>query len=503
MTIQDFRAHSWWYIFLFLVGAASTAVEITGLRFLAPLFGSSLPVWGSAIATVLAGLALGYAQGGMRARHGVSESLVLRYATWAAAFFLLLPPLFRLTAWLRTTALSDDIPLLIIPALILAFLALFVPSVAFGMVTPLAVQAEAARRRQGAGQVSGRISTLTTLGSLAGILIPSFLTIPLLGTRATVIIFALLVLGISLSHQRLTRVTIIPLVLVLLTALMGVVPSRLPSSIIFTAETAHQHVLVEEKADGRVLMFDAGLGIQSMYAPATYTNGYWDYLAALPAFLPDGKSEISVLVLGAAASTTERQLTRWWQPEITFNFTSVELDGALFDVAAAYFDPPHRHTVVSDARVFAASDTNQYDIIIVDAYSRELTVPFHLVTTEFFQELAPRLAPDGILAINANAAYADTLWLRSLTTTLATVFPEVRIASLPESCNHLLLAGQRSWVNTPVLPVPAPVTSLLPVFAEAQVPERKGWVLTDDYAPTDMLGIFALLEKRQAPACAA
>lgn len=33
-----------WYGFLIAVGAASTAVEIVGLRLLAPVFGSSLPV---------------------------------------------------------------------------------------------------------------------------------------------------------------------------------------------------------------------------------------------------------------------------------------------------------------------------------------------------------------------------------------------------------------------------------------------------------------------------
>lgn len=498
---KDFIASLWWYCFLFFVGAASTAVEITGLRFLAPLFGSSLPVWGSAIATVLAGLALGYHQGGKRAQRPVSVSLVVQYATVAAALFLLLPLLFRCIAWLRDASLTTGNPIPAAGALLIAFLTLLIPSVVFGMVSPLAVQAEAAWRKESAGHVAGRISALTTVGSLAGILIPSFLTIPLLGTRATVWLFAGVVLLFSLSHVRLSARLNLALLLLMGTALVGVVPSSLPPTVLLAAETAHQRIAVAQRGNRRILMFDAGFGVQSVHTDEIYTEGYWDYLATVPALLPQEDSELSVLVLGAATSTTERQLQRWWGNAKKFTFTSVELDKALFPVAEKYFAPPTRKMVADDARVFVNQDTAQYDIIVIDAYARELTVPFHLVTAEFFQELAARLAPHGIVAINANAAYADTLWVRSLTTTLARVFPEVRVASLPKSCNHLLLAAHTPWRATTTDAVPPPAATLLPTLKEAQPATTNGWLLTDDRAPTDLLGILALVESGRAPAC--
>ncbi|MEK7557180.1 MAG: fused MFS/spermidine synthase, partial [Patescibacteria group bacterium] len=380
-----------WYLFLFTSGAASTALEIAGLRFLAPLFGSSLPIWGAAIATVIAGLALGYAHGGRRAREETTILTVVCYACAGAIFFLLMPAVYH---WAKVLPGSVG--------LTLAYAILFVPSVVFGAVNPLAVQVEAARRGEAAGSVAGRISSLTTIGSLLGILLPSFITIPFLGTRETSWVFGGAVLLLSLpllfepkgSPRAKSRGPLISIVLLALAAaLTSLIPAPPDPDTIFAAETPYQHVAVKQYGSTRALTFDATFGIQSVYTRERYTDGYWDYVAAPPAFLP--KENIRVLVLGAAASTSEHQLQKFWAGQKTFEFTSVELDGALFKIADAYFDPPERTTVAADARAFIASDTNQYDIIIVDAYARELTIPFHLVTQEFFETVKPRLAAGG------------------------------------------------------------------------------------------------------------
>lgn len=502
MISRTVLVHLWWYGFLFLVGAASTAVEITGLRFLAPLFGSSLPVWGSAIATVLAGLSWGYARGGKRAQRGVTPQVVVQHGALAAALFLLLPVLFRVTTRLRSLALASDNPLLAAGTLVVPILTLLIPSIAFGMTTPLAVQAEATRRGENAGQVAGRISALTTLGSLAGIVLPSFLTIPLLGTQGSVWLFAGLVLLASLPLLNPTKHLTATVWLILIGVTGAIIPFPRNPSVLFSAETPHQHVTVVQFPGQRLLQYDAGHGIQSLYTEKLYTGGYWDYLAALPALLPRREPAVETLILGAAASTTERQMHRWWEPTTTLHFTSVELDRALFPIAEQYFDPPPRTTIASDARVFVTQDTKRYDIVVLDAYSRELTVPFHLVTVEFFELLKDRLAPQGIVAINANAAYADTLWLRSLTTTLQRVFPHVQLISLPASCNHLLLAATAPWeMPTVINTFPEPVAALLPTLAHAQPAHQAGLILTDDRAPTDLLGLLALSQRSRTPAC--
>ncbi|MGH9857737.1 MAG: fused MFS/spermidine synthase, partial [Acidobacteriota bacterium] len=464
-----------WYVLIFSVGVASTAVEITGLRFLAPLFGSSLPVWGSAIATVLAGLAWGYSEGGRQAQTRTPLPLVFRYSVVGSVVFLWIPVAFRLVTYAQNVYLTSNNSVALISAFGLSFLTLFVPSFIFGMINPLAVQAQATAREQAPGEVAGKIASLSTIGSLVGILLPSFLLIPLVGTNITVWLCAApaLLLGLRgfFKQRRDTRL----LVLLAVTLSTVFLPNRHESNVLFAAETRQQHVTVREHNGSRLLTFDASLGIQSLFTKNTYTHGYWDYLAAVPAFFAS-QDHLSVLVLGAAASTTERQMHRLWQEAKTFDFTSVEIDSELFAIADRYFYPPARQTVVADARRFVAADNHQYDLIIIDVYERELSVPFHLTTVEFFEQLRPRLAPGGIVAININATDEQTLWVRSLARTAAAIFPEVRLAAVPDSCNFLLLATTKSWPQaTSALPLIQP---LLPPLENATRPDADGLLLT-------------------------
>ena len=496
-TISD----TYWYTFLLVVGTASIAVEITGMRFLAPLFGSSLPVWGLAIAAVLAGLAWGYTIGGQLVQRGSDPILVFRQAAWGATVFLWMPAVFALAMWLQDFSHQLNSFFYLAPAAILAYGILFISSYVFGTVSPLAIQAEADRRRQSAGQVAGRISALTTVGSLAGIIIPSFLTIPLLGSNITVWLFAGLALSLSVrplvqEPKHLLRLLSLAAIAVLITLAL-----RSPSdNIIFAKETKHQYVTVQQHGQTRQLVFDANLGIQSKYTPDLYTNGYWDYLASLPALLPETDTDISVLVLGAAASTTERQMHRFWQDTRTLKFTSVELDGDLFAIADAYFYPPKRQTVTADARQFVASTSTKYDIIALDAYARELTIPFHLTTTQFFTQLSEHLAPNGLLAINVNTASTDSLWLRSLGRTLYAQFPHLRLIHVPQSCNYLLLASRKS-LPAENLSAPSAVIPLLPTLRTTIPLRTDGLLLTDDRSPTDLLGFAALISPTNNASC--
>lgn len=487
-----------------LVGASSTAVEITGLRFLAPLFGSSLPVWGGAIATVLGGLAIGYSLGGKRTRYPISPGLVFQYAVVASLIFLCFPFAFQLASFLQTASLLDAPLLPNIAALVIAFCMLLAPSMVFGLISPLASQLETTFLNQTTGQASGKVFTLTTAGSLLGILIPSFITIPLLGSKETVWLFAISLIAISMVSLWWTKRSYV-IVIFLTSSAMGLSLLHLSdqSNIIFAQETPLQYVTVRQVGDRRLLSFDGNLGIQSIYSPHPHVEAYWDYLAALPIFLPS-QENLSVAVLGAAASSAERQLERFWSDQKNFFFTSVELDNYLFPIADTYFDPPPRQKITSDARVFVGSSQSTYDLVILDTYTRETTVPFHLATVEFFHQIKQRLTSQGVLVINVNAISRDSLWIRSLSKTVSQAFPHVRLASLPNSCNHLLIASAHPWQqHLPNQKVPPLVAPLVPILAHAQPPLSDGVLLTDNRAPTDLLGLLALTWNPKGLGCGA
>jgi len=445
------------------------------LRLLAPVFGSSLPVWGSAIAVVLGGLAWGYTLGGQRAQEEIAEELVFKTAILGAAIFVWMPVFFNWARIFREAFSGGGAGGLVLGSLALSILALLPASVVFGMISPMAVQVEARRRGETAGQVAGRIFTLTTMGSLFGILLPSFFTIAFLGTKETIWIFAGAVIALALPALISSgRFKLWGWLIAIILGLIAANWESARANVVWSQETPYQHVDVRNMPDGLWLTFDAGLGLEAMLPKEALTKAYWDYLALLPAWLDADKAE--VLVLGAATSTTERQMTKLWGEEKSFNFTSVELDGALFSIADRFFDPPERKKVVADGRVFIAQDKKQYDIVVVDAYARELTIPFYMATREFFAEIKPRLKSRGILALNINSCQDDSLMMRSLGKTLRTVYKKVGQIAVPDSCNRLLIATD--WE-----------------VGLAPVPTEGGWILTDNRAPTEWLGLAALIAK--------
>lgn len=490
-------------MFLLVEGATAIAVEITGLRFLAPLVGSSLPVWGLAIAVVLAGLAWGYTLGGKLAERKPALPLVFQYTAVGAVAFFWMPAIFNLAHTLRNVYFDHQNLPAMGSALVLAYAALLIPSVVFGIVSPLAVEAEANRRNERAGHVAGRIFTFTTVGSLLGILVPSFITIPFLGSRVTVWLFAGLTLSLCV-RELISRPTLLARLLLVaaLALVIGLLGIQSSPDIFFAKETAHQYVTVRQRGPSRVLVFDGYSGIQSMITENTYTGQYWDYAASLPALLPSDQNTASMLVLGAAGSTTERQAVRLWQDTKQFLFTSVDIDKELFDIADKYFQAPPRHRVAADARSFVASDTKFYDIILVDTYTRELTVPFHLATKEFFHAVSKRLAPNGIVAVNINTRSPDTLWIQSVARTLQTQLPYVRLAHIPNSCNYLLLSSAAPLpTNISIDHIPEAIHPLLPSLTSTVAPANGGLLLTDDRSPTDMLGLAALLRSQSSASC--
>lgn len=490
-----------WYFFLFLAGASSTAVEVAGLRLLVPLWGSSLPVWGIIIATVLAGLAAGYRWGGIRARQPVVINTVLETAMLAGAWFTCMPLIIRLAENLLFIDSPQFDGLLTLASFVLSLFALFIPSVFFGMISPLAVQTEVSLDQRTAvqrtaGNAAGLISTLTTSGSIVGLLLPSILTIPLFGTRQTIWIFAGSLLIVSALYRWHYRQSIHQLagLLLGLSLLEALWPSAKNTNIIWAQETPYQHVTVAAHGQRHELIYDAGYGIQSRYTPETYTDGYWDYMGALPLFFPPEQPDFSLAVIGAGASSTERQLHAFWQGYKRLAFTSVEIDKAVTDIAARFFYPPERHVVVADGRRFLRTNTEHYDVIAIDSYAQELTIPFHLATREFFQQVKQRLKPNGMVVLNTNALSADTLFIRSLARTANAVWPQVQMIDIPQACNFLILAADHPIkLQLPAADKrPGVLEPLLPTLSAAWTPRTDGILMTDNRAPTDILGLAAL-----------
>ncbi|MGH7255529.1 MAG: spermidine synthase, partial [Nitrospirales bacterium] len=188
---------------------------------------------------------------------------------------------------------------------------------------------------------------------------------------------------------------------------------------------------------------------------------------------------------------------------------TVEVDPSVVRAAEAFFAyrPATGHRVfVQDARAFLRDTDLRYDVIWVDVLARHL-IPFHLTTREFFAELRAHVGPDGVVAVNlaSSSLQGDRLRAEAIVSTLRTAFPNlVTFAvkgpwdSKTEAVNVLFFVGP----GVPIMETPTFATRVQDLLAVRRLPQQvprllreryarpwgHGLVLTDDFAPFDLLG---------------
>ena len=218
--------------------------------------------------------------------------------------------------------------------------------------------------------------------------------------------------------------------------------------------------------------------------PVYYTQSMTAGLAYAPAL-----TSAAIIGLGGGR-------TAWYHhksiPEL--EMTAVELDPAVAEIADEFFsvhDEDNFDVEILDGRMWLArNEDRRFDIIMVDAY-RGPFVPFHLLTTEFYELVSDRLNPGGVVVQNVEPS---TMLFDSAVATIAAVFD-----------NLVFIEGQGNIV---ILAYDGPVRDdaelqriaaerqaefgfrypLPDILARRYTPEvGKAEPLTDDFAPVEYL----------------
>src|SRR3954471_11812547 len=150
-----------------VVGASSLGAEIAAARLLAPYFGASTIVWANTIATVLVALSIGYWVGGRMADRNPDLGGLCRLALAASVLLALVP--FAAGPFLRVSvdALDSVSAGAFLGSLVAVLALVAVPVLLLGAVSPYAVRLSVVAVEE-AGQVTGRLYALSTVGSLTG-----------------------------------------------------------------------------------------------------------------------------------------------------------------------------------------------------------------------------------------------------------------------------------------------------------------------------------------------
>ncbi len=486
------------YALVFVVGMASLGAEIAAARLIAPFFGASTIVWANTIGIVLVALSIGYWLGGRLAdRHPNLRSLCLAVLI-SSVLIAIVPFVARPFLDFSVAALDEIEAGAFVGSLLGVLVLIAVPVVVLGTCSPWAIRlALVGSDVAHAGRVAGRLYAFSTAGSLFGTMIAALVLIPFVGTKRTFVVFALAlaIVGVLGLGWRFVAPPVVLAVVVALPA--GTVKAVEDGRILYEGESRQQYIRVIEDLDGdRILELNEGQAIHSLLPADGYlTRNYWDSFLVLP-FVARPHPPRKVAILGNAAGTVARQYGHFWP---WAQVHAVELDEQVSQVGFDYFDMGSNANLTvfdDDARPWLRRATDDYDLIIVDAYHQPY-IPFYLATKEFFELARERLAPGGIVAVNVGHPEGNDDLERVLGATMAQAFPTV-LRDPVEDINTVLIGSSgpasAAALREAAAALPDDISHLARDASGRIGPRLPGGVVyTDDKAPVEWLTDQSLL----------
>lgn len=490
------------YLTEFFAGVSVMAVELGASRLLAPYFSSSQIVWTIIIGTIMIAMALGNLYGGRAADRNPDPAPLYRRILIAAVWIAAIPVLGRYVilgiSGLLIFTVSTNY--LVIAAFVSCMLLFVFPLFLLGTVTPSLVKAATESLDEG-GRTVGRLGACNTVGSILGTFLPTFVTIPAVGTSITFLLFSGILLVIALcfffSAKKGLRGAVIAIVLYILCSIFGRGDSFAfwEKDLRYEGESVYNYLQVKEDDRSVVLSTNVLFGVQSvMMKEGGLTGMYYDYALAAPVIC--GREAPSILVLGNGTGTYAKQCLNYF-PGATVE--GVEIDGKITELAERYFELPDEVKVTEyDGRAFLQAVDTQYDVILVDAY-QDITIPFQMSSVEFFTMVREHLKPGGVMAVNMNMhSDGEGSINEALCDTIAAVFPSVATADVARNTNRELFACAdgdiRARMDEGVDKLEqGELRSLMRTVAARLVTvEGGGNVLSDDRAPVELLGMRAI-----------
>lgn len=452
---------------IFITGAVTLSLEVLASRIMTPYFGVSLYIWAGILSITLIFLALGYQLGGRMSQRRDQDALeltLLAAPLWAALAIVVATIIYPVVfPWLATLNL-------IMASFLGGIILLAIPLVVLSAMNPLLIAlARDARATGDAG--AGRVFFISTVGSVAGVLLTAFLLIPHLTNFRALLWMSLglgLVVGamsflnreIAASQKR--RLLYGCLIILLLSGgmlagqrayfklLAGLSDIGKNFEVLaeYTSVFGNIKVLaVSPEGAGRkpaVAYLQDGI-IQNMVTADGQVLDHTSFMMRLiAAYAPAAHDS---LVLGMAAGMIPRYLHHQGQ-----KVTAVEINPNSLQAATEFFnfDPRGVAVYIEDARTFVRRHQKAYDLVVTDLFQGDCT-PDYLLTVEFFREVQACLRPGGVVIINTyfdpnNEAADDTILA-----TVSAVFPQVLELRSPSSAG-LVSSACMVAANVPLSP---------------------------------------------------
>jgi spermidine synthase len=275
-------------------------------------------------------------------------------------------------------------------------------------------------------------------------------------------------------------------------------PPSSESRVLFEKESLYHYLRVTQSDGVRRLQFrrsgteyeESAIDVRH---PLRFAMDYYRLMFAGFAHQPDPKR---ILFLGLGGGTMSMAMRHYF-PDARID--NIELDPDVLAVARKYFGfvaDGRMRVFVRDGRVQVRRllrEKAKYDLIFADAF-RGGYIPYHLTTKEFMESLQEILTPDGVVVSNLQPGFESYHYHRR---TFNAVFRHQ--CSYGANGNVIVVVDARDQPLTPEdllttarrLQKEKQFTFDLPSVVEQRNAGddyiREGPILTDDYAPTDLL----------------
>lgn len=423
-------------------GIAALIYELTWIRPLQFLLGSTIYTISMIFAAFMAGLALGswiitkYIDGieNLPRAYALMEITIGIYGVLLLSLFNILPDIYNSLYFL-----SSNFYLFEFVQFILIFLVLLIPTTLMGATFPVVAKFYA---KEKIGKDIGEIYSANNVGAIIGSFAAGFILIPLLGIKASIIISGItnLIVGIgilSLADKKTLRKLAPTAVLIFAAlALLGnynikqmhsggfyrtSIDHKLIGDVIYYEEGLYATITVRELVGKGRALFINGKGQGSNEILDLRVNFLFAYLPKL--IKPEAEN---ILVIGLGTGTTSGQLAQLTE------ITTLEIEPAILGSVKHFeffnqnvLENPNHTLIITDGRNYLLKNEKKYDLII-----QELSDPWYSFSTalysqEFIELVSDDLDEDGLYVAWVPIYTMNAEDFKNFYKTFESVFPNV------------------------------------------------------------------------------
>lgn len=482
-------------IIVFLTGAVVMILELVGSRIIAPFAGTSIVVWTSLIGIILGSLSVGYFLGGKYADKNANNktlgNIILLAALLIGLINFIKPHAVFITGRITDLRLSSFILTTI----------LFAPSsLVLGMVPTYSVRLRL-KNIKTSGSIVGRLYSISTVGSIVGTFLAGFYLISYFGSAKIMLLLSIVLIFTSFMAfwGQLQKKVIVGIIFFFLNfSGMQLESLVYKDMVVDERDSQYNKIFVlnftEEKTNRPLL----GLITGRIFGPTSFqttvyldgdkqsASAYTKYFAMAEKLVP---SLNKALLVGGGGYAYPREFLKR-HPEA--NIDVVELDPALTEMAYEYFglsESKRLSIFHQDGRIYLEKADKKYDLIVIDVFSGDSSIPFHLTTVETLKKVKDLLTPEGLVVMNTIASIGGKSgrYFRAQVATFKSVFgntyvfPVHNSDDLKKVQNIVLVSAKNDGqIKSMLISESEIIKSLYDGEMENDMP-----LLTDDFAPVD------------------